>query len=67
LVIDKLTQLIYEEITRILKIEPTESNADLVALFKQYLTRQSCPLGLRIPIRHEKGEFYTNCNLKSAD
>ena len=62
LVIDKLTQLIYEEITRILNVKPTESNADLVALFKQYLTRKSRPLGLRIPIRHEKGEFYTNCN-----
>jgi len=61
LVIDKLSQLLHDQVALILENKPTQSEADLVTLFKQSLTKKARPLGLRIPVRHEKGDFYTNC------
>jgi len=62
LIIDKVIESVYKELGRILSGEETMSEKDLTSLFKQYLTRKSRPLGLRIPIRHKKGRYFTNCN-----
>ena len=64
LVIDKLSQLLHDQVALILENKPTQSEADLVTLFKQSLTKKARPLGLRIPVRHEKGDFYTNCRTR---
>ena len=62
LIIDKVLEVVYGEVRKILSGEEALSEKDLTSLFKQYLTRKSKPLGLRIPIRHKKGKYYTNCN-----
>ena len=56
-----ITPTVYRDMVKVLKGFPTDELGDPKRSFREQLTKQAQPLGLRIPIRNDGFSFYTQC------